>query len=56
MATKRTTKAEPEAAAPEVAPDVQSHSGWDHDWRNPEARFAKDDTCPNALLRRLAPR
>ena len=32
------------------------HSGWAHDWRNPDAKFAKDDHCPNAELRRLAPR
>ncbi len=32
------------------------HSGWGHDWRNPEAKFAASDHCPNAELRRLAPR
>lgn len=57
--TKRTTsKAEPETAEPEAAPqaEAESHSGWAHDWRNPEARFDRSDHCPNALLRRLAPR
>ena len=32
------------------------HSGWAHDWRNPEAKFAASDHCPNAELRRLAPK
>ncbi len=32
------------------------HSGWGHDWRNPDAKFAASDHCPNAELRRLAPR
>ena len=56
MAAKRTAspKAEAPTPEPEAAP-VTTHSGWDHDWRNPAARFAKDDHCPNAELRRLAP-
>ena len=33
-----------------------SHSGWEHDWRNPDAKFAASDHCPNAELRRLAPK
>ena len=44
----RTPQAEPEVP-------VTDHNGWSHDWRNPEARFAADDHCPNAELRRLAP-
>ena len=54
--TKRTTKAEASPPAPEAVPEVTDHSGPGHDWRNPDARFAKDDHCPNAELARLARR
>ena len=36
--------------------DDTTHSGWEHDWRNPDAKFAASDHCPNAELRRLAPK
>ena len=61
--TKRTTtKAEADAPAtdpmdePVIFTGDDDHSGWAHDWRNPDAKFAASDHCPNALLRRLAPR
>jgi hypothetical protein len=67
MATTKakTTKAEADEAAPEVkitgspsglAAGDDDHSGWEHDWRNPDAKFDRSDHCPNAELRRLAPR
>jgi hypothetical protein len=36
--------------------EAQGHGGWAHDWRNPDAKFAAGDHCPNAELRRLAPK
>jgi len=54
--TKRTTKAEASPPAPEDVPEVTDHSAPSHDWRNPDARFAADDHCPNAELARLARR
>ena len=36
--------------------EALDHSGWEHDWRNPDAKFAASDHCPNAELRRLAPK
>ena len=58
MAVKRTAppKAADAPATEPEAPAASTHGGWEHDWRNPDARFAKDDHCPNAELRRLAPR
>jgi hypothetical protein len=36
--------------------EALNHSAPEHDWRNPDAKFAKDDHCPNAELARLARR
>lgn len=58
MAAKRTAATEPtpETGAdpePQPAPAPASHaSGWGHDWRNPDARFAADDHCVDAEFAR----
>lgn len=51
MATTKKAKADVT-----TEPPVTDHSGWGHDWRNPDATFDKDDHCPNAEMRRLADR
>lgn len=55
--TKKATTPKAEAEpTPEAPAEATGHDGWGHDWRNPDARFAPDDRCANAEMRRLADR
>lgn len=56
MATKAKASTAPEAEAQPVTADPHDGPARDHDWRNPDAKFAADDHCVNAEMRRLAER
>lgn len=50
MAAKAKATTEP-AEEPVAQPEAHP-SGWAHDWRNPDAKFAKDDHCVDAEFAR----